>query len=182
MKRNGGKPMTDHQNVTTSDLARAKSEGDTDEREVADERQVGEEAQAEQAERGAQQPEAVGPVVAEQPGSNETKAEKAATDRDEIATDRDEPAAREPLLPPDQMERFTERWHEIQAGFVDRPRESVEEADGLVADLMQRLAASFSNERDRLEGQWDKGDDVSTEELRVVLTRYRSFFDRLLAA
>jgi hypothetical protein len=88
----------------------------------------------------------------------------------------------EPLLPVDQMERFSGRWQEIQADFVDRPRESVEAADALVADLMQRLAASFSNERERLEGQWDRGDDVSTENLRIVLTRYRSFFDRLLAA
>jgi len=88
----------------------------------------------------------------------------------------------EPLLPADQMKRFSGRWQEIQADFVDRPRESVEAADALVADLMQRLAASFSNERERLEGQWDKGDDVSTENLRIVLTRYRSFFDRLLAA
>lgn len=89
---------------------------------------------------------------------------------------------REPLLPDDQGERFTTRWHEIQASFVDEPRDSVAQADALVADLMQRLAATFSNERERLEGQWDRGDDVSTEELRVSLTRYRSFFDRLLSA
>jgi hypothetical protein len=86
------------------------------------------------------------------------------------------------LLPADQSERFTERWQEIQASFVDQPRQSVEQADALVADLMQRLAAGFSTERERLEGQWDRGDDISTEELRVVLTRYRSFFGRLLEA
>jgi len=88
----------------------------------------------------------------------------------------------EPLLPDEQTERFTSRWQEIQSGFVDEPRSAVEQADALVADLMQRLAASFSNERARLEGQWDRGDDVSTEDLRVALTRYRSFFDRLLSA
>jgi hypothetical protein len=87
-----------------------------------------------------------------------------------------------PLLPDDQSGRFTTRWQEIQASFVDQPRDSVEQADTLVADLMQRLAASFSNERERLEAQWDRGDDVSTEELRVALTRYRAFFDRLLSA
>jgi len=91
-------------------------------------------------------------------------------------------AEREPLLPPDQSERFTTRWQEIQSSFVDQPRDAVAEADALVADLMQRLAASFSNERERLEAQWDQGDDVSTEDLRVALTRYRSFFDRLLSA
>jgi len=89
---------------------------------------------------------------------------------------------REPLLPADQSERFTARWQEIQASFVDQPRDAVAEADALVADLMQRLAASFSHERERLEGHWDRGDDVSTEDLRVALTRYRSFFDRLLSA
>jgi len=47
---------------------------------------------------------------------------------------------------------------------------------------MQRLAATFSDERQQLEGQWDRGDDVSIEDLRVALTRYRSFFDRLLSA
>jgi hypothetical protein len=89
---------------------------------------------------------------------------------------------RGPLLPDDQTERFTTRWKEIQASFVDEPRDSVAQADALVADLMQRLAAGFSAERERLEGQWDSGDDVSTEDLRVALTRYRSFFDRLLSA
>jgi hypothetical protein len=88
----------------------------------------------------------------------------------------------EPLLPADQSDRFTAQWQEIQASFVDRPRESVEQADALVADLMQRLAAGFSDEREHLEAQWDRGDDVSTEDLRVALTRYRSFFDRLLSA
>ncbi|HEX7309770.1 MAG TPA: hypothetical protein VF232_01210, partial [Gaiellaceae bacterium] len=73
-------------------------------------------------------------------------------------------------------------WQQIQTSFVDKPRDAVAEADALVADLMQRLAASFSHERERLESQWDRGDDVSTEELRVALTRYRSFFDRLLSA
>ncbi|HSC51893.1 MAG TPA: hypothetical protein VLD16_16640 [Gaiellaceae bacterium] len=74
------------------------------------------------------------------------------------------------------------RWQEIQTGFVDEPRESVAQADALVADLMQRLAASFSNAREGLEEQWDRGDDVSTEDLRVALKRYRAFFDRLLSA
>jgi hypothetical protein len=89
---------------------------------------------------------------------------------------------REPLLDRSETTSFTERWRAIQVEFVDRPRESVEQADALVAELMQRLAATFSEERGRLEQQWDGGDDVSTEDLRVALTRYRSFFDRLLSA
>jgi hypothetical protein len=87
-----------------------------------------------------------------------------------------------PLLPDDESEGFTNRWRDIQTGFVDEPRNSVAQADALVAELMQRLAAGFSEERQRLEAQWDRGEDVSTEDLRVALTRYRSFFDRLLSA
>lgn len=98
------------------------------------------------------------------------------------ATDRSGDDDRSPLLPDDDTNRFTKRWREIQIAFVDEPRDSVAEADALVAELMQRLATSFSEERQRLEQQWDRGDDVSTEDLRVALTRYRSFFDRLLSA
>jgi hypothetical protein len=88
----------------------------------------------------------------------------------------------EPLLAGDDLGRFRERWQEIQREFVDEPRGAVEQADALVAELMQRLAAGFTEERSRLESQWDRGDEVSTEDLRVALTRYRSFFNRLLAA
>jgi len=86
------------------------------------------------------------------------------------------------LLPADQNDRFRSRWEEIQASFVDEPQRAVEEADALVADLAQRVTASLTKERERLESQWAAGDDVSTEDLRVALTRYRTFFDRLLAA
>ena len=85
-----------------------------------------------------------------------------------------------PLLPDEQTEQLNDRWEEIQASFVDRPQEAVKEADALVADLMQRITSSFTRERERLEQQWSQGDDVSTEDLRVALTRYRSFFERLL--
>jgi hypothetical protein len=84
------------------------------------------------------------------------------------------------LMESDESERFRARWNEIQATFVDEPRRAVESADALVAELMKRLAEGFAQERSRLEGQWDRGDDVSTEELRVALQRYRSFFNRLL--
>ncbi len=74
------------------------------------------------------------------------------------------------------------RWGNVQAGFVDEPRQAVQEADKLVATVMQRLAEGFATERSNLEKQWDRGDNVSTEDLRVALQRYRSFFDRLLNA
>jgi hypothetical protein len=120
--------------------------------------------------------------LAEAPNDDTDEATANADEQPGTSEDADASGAHEPLLPDDQSERFTTRWQEIQTGFVDEPRSSVEQADALVADLMQRLAASFSNERQQLEAQWDSGDDVSTEDLRVALTRYRSFFDRLLSA
>ena len=69
----------------------------------------------------------------------------------------------------------------IQVGFVDEPRRAVEQADSLVAGTMKRLAEIFADERNNLESQWDKGEDVSTEDLRLALRRYRSFFSRLLS-
>jgi hypothetical protein len=74
------------------------------------------------------------------------------------------------------------RWSNVQTGFVDEPRRAVEDADKLVATVMQRLAEGFAKERSTLEKQWDRGDSVSTEDLRIALQRYRSFFDRLLNA
>jgi len=86
-----------------------------------------------------------------------------------------------PLFSPNEAKDFRARWDTIQAGFVDEPRHVVEQADNLVAGTMKRLAEVFADERVRLEGQWDRGDSVSTEELRLALRRYRSFFGRLLS-
>jgi hypothetical protein len=69
----------------------------------------------------------------------------------------------------------------VQTGFVDAPRRAVEQADGLVAELMQHLAKTFADERGQLESQWDRGDDVPTDDLRTAFQRYRSFFERLLS-
>src|SRR5712672_2997695 len=87
----------------------------------------------------------------------------------------------EPLFPGEESERFRSSWHDIQGSFVDEPRHAVEKADELVATVIQRLAAVFANERNTLEAAWEKGNDVSTEDLRQALRRYRSFFDRLLS-
>jgi len=86
-----------------------------------------------------------------------------------------------PLLAADVVSQLRNQWTDIQAGFVDEPRRAVERADGLVADAIKRLAETFSKERAQLEGQWDRGGDVSTEDLRQALQRYRSFFSRLLS-
>jgi len=85
-----------------------------------------------------------------------------------------------PLFSESEMKDFRSQWSNLQTGFVDEPRQTVEGADKLVAAVMQRLAEGFANERTGLEKQWESGDNVSTEDLRVVLQRYRSFFDRLL--
>jgi hypothetical protein len=89
---------------------------------------------------------------------------------------------REPLLPADDIDDLGLRWTELQSRFVDEPQDAVQGADALVAELMQRLASMFASEREKLEAQWSSGDEVSTEDLRVALQRYRSFFQRLLAA
>jgi len=86
-----------------------------------------------------------------------------------------------PLLAGDVVNELRKRWTDIQAGFVDEPRHAVEQADSLVAEAIKRLAETFANERNQLEGQWDRGGDVSTEDLRQALQRYRSFFSRLLS-
>ena len=86
-----------------------------------------------------------------------------------------------PLFANDESEDFRRRWTDIQAAFVDEPRQSVENADSLVAAAIKRLAEIFARERSSLEQQWAQGGDVSTEDLRVALQRYRSFFDRLLS-
>jgi len=85
------------------------------------------------------------------------------------------------LFTEDEARDFRKRWEQVQTEFVDEPRGSVEKADQLVASTIKRLAEVFANERSRLEHEWAKGDNVSTEDLRQALRKYRSFFDRLLA-
>src|ERR1700674_5814004 len=93
-------------------------------------------------------------------------------------------AAQEPHLPlfaQSDTQEFRSRGEKIQIGFVDEPRNAVEQADELVASAIKRLAEVFAAERQKLEAEWDKTDNVSTEDLRIALRRYRSFFDRLLS-
>ena len=85
------------------------------------------------------------------------------------------------LFPDDELHNFRARWDQVQTSFVDEPRKAVEQADNLVASVVKRIAEQFAAERQKLEGRWDKGDDVNTEDLRQALRSYRSFFDRLLS-
>ena len=169
--------MTDQQ-LSTRDLATQTESDDDRDRSLETERAADPTAGANPPRDGESdlEPDASNEPVARDRAGQQTDTRAADTGTEATAGER------EPLLPDDQSERFATRWQEIQTSFVDQPRDAVEQADVLVADLMQRLAASFSNEREQLEAQWDRGDDVSTEDLRVALTRYRSFFDRLLSA
>jgi len=88
----------------------------------------------------------------------------------------------EALFPQDELQSFRSRWDDVQVGFVDEPRGAVQKADDLVSDLVDRLTTGFSDTRSGLEEQWNKGEEASTEDLRVALTRYRAFFYRLLDA
>jgi len=86
-----------------------------------------------------------------------------------------------PLLPQNTVQEFQTEWDGIQTGFVDDPRTAVKHADELVARAIKNLAENFASSRNRLEEQWNRGDDVSTEDLRLALKQYRTFFHRLLA-
>jgi hypothetical protein len=86
-----------------------------------------------------------------------------------------------PLFLPEVSKDFRAHWDAIQIGFVDDPKRAVREADELVAQVMKSLAETFSKERAELEGQVDPAEQASTENLRVALRRYRSFFQRLLS-
>jgi hypothetical protein len=85
------------------------------------------------------------------------------------------------LFDQDELRDLRTRWDQVQTSFVDEPRHAVEQADTLVATIVKRIAEQFAEEREKLEQQWHRGDDVSTEDLRQGLKRYRAFFDRLLS-
>jgi hypothetical protein len=100
---------------------------------------------------------------------------------DFVATPAAQPESPAPLLAQDFVNDLRAKWDTVQTGFVDEPRAAVKEADELVAMAIKRLAESFAVERENLEKQWDRGDNVSTEDLRLALQKYRSFFQRLLS-
>lgn len=114
----------------------------------------------------------------EPPARREREPSPAAPPAPEGAAEPEPPVA---LLSDRDTQGFRSRWEAIQAGFVDSPRDAVQQADGLVAELMKGLAEGFAQAQSDLEQQWSRGENVSTEDLRQALRRYRSFFDRLLS-
>ena len=103
-------------------------------------------------------------------------------DASPVAAHAADPGRRARLLDDGELQGITARWKDIQAEFVEEPKAAVQQADALVAELMQRLAAMFATERAELENRWAGGNQVSTEDLRQGLRLYHSFFERLLAA
>jgi hypothetical protein len=116
----------------------------------------------------------------QQPADRVTSTIELAKDLERTPAGKADHSATTALFPENESKDFHKRWTDIQTAFVDEPRRAVERADELVAEVIKRLADSFAQERSRLEGQWGRGDNVSTEDLRVALQRYRAFFDRLL--
>lgn len=137
------------------------------------------ERRARRRERASRQADARDPGAGER-GPEAARAEES-RQRDRTPTFDTSDEGRATLLPESEAERFRARWKEIQTGFVDSPRHTVKEADSLVADVLDRIQDVFTNERETLESQWDGGEDISTEDLRQGLRRYRAFFDRLLS-
>src|SRR5947207_14705184 len=82
------------------------------------------------------------------------------------------------LLMENEARDFRTQWERIQAGFVDEPRQAVEEADQLAESAINRLSEVLADERAKLEREWDRGDSVSTEHLRGALRRYRPSLER----
>ena len=116
----------------------------------------------------------------QEPAERVTSTRELAKDLERKPSGKADHPANAALFPENESRDFHKRWTDIQTAFVDEPRRAVERADELVAEVIKRLADSFAHERSRLEGQWGRGDNVSTEDLRVALQRYRAFFDRLL--
>lgn len=96
------------------------------------------------------------------------------------STENADTSAGQTLFADDELSVLRLRWDEVQSGFVDDPRDCVQKADGLVSDVVDRITTGFSEARSRLEEQWARGEEGSTEDLRLALKRYREFFQRLL--
>jgi hypothetical protein len=102
-------------------------------------------------------------------------------DHDRLVADDNGPLQSNALFATEELRQFRSNWNKVQVSFVDEPRAAVQQADALVADVVNRITEQFASERERLESQWARGEDANTEELRQRFKRYRAFFDRLLS-
>jgi hypothetical protein len=121
-------------------------------------------------------------VPAEDERTTGDESPAARTEPPQMATEpSSEPSTERSLLGDNDLSGLRSRWDDVQAAFVDNPKECVQKADTLVAEVVEQLTTGFSETRSRLEGQWARGESASTEDLRVALKRYRDFFQRLLS-
>jgi hypothetical protein len=161
--------------LSTADLAGASREDTTDSLEARKHRIVGDVHTGSPEERR-QTPRATTPINRAAESSQSIAAAATGT---AVVMAKDPESG--PLFSPEEAGDLRRKWDAIQGAFVDEPRKAVQEADSLVATAMKSLAEQFASQRSTIEGQWDRGGDVSTEDLRLVLRRYRSFFGRLLS-
>jgi hypothetical protein len=119
--------------------------------------------------------------LSDEGAASSTQRTGSSTQRMESSAQPSESSTEELLFAADELSGLRSRWDEVQSGFVDDPRESVQKADGLVSDVIDQLTTGFSEVRSRLEERWARGEEASTEDLRLALKRYRAFFERLLA-
>jgi hypothetical protein len=112
---------------------------------------------------------------------NSSESHKSNTEAEVIPIESRRPESGNSLLPKLQVEELRARWDAIQAAFIDEPSAAVKDADALVAAAIQEISEASSDQRRQLEEQWSRGDNISTEDLRIALQRYRTFFSRLLS-
>jgi len=84
------------------------------------------------------------------------------------------------LIAHERGDDYRARWAAVQGDFIDEPRKAVTDADTLVGEVLDQLGETFRTQRAALEQQW-ADDESTTEDLRIALRRYRTFFDRLLS-
>ncbi|MBP2579628.1 hypothetical protein J3A78_000106 [Streptomyces sp. PvR006] len=162
--------------ITTEDIARPASASETGTR--TDEHAESRTAQGDRRTRPVYPGEATADAAAEEQGARESG--EGLPGDSGAATESTRADSDEPLLGADDTAKYQEKWGEIQGRFVDDPQEAVRSADAVVAEVMQTLARSFSAHKQGLEEQWGQGEQVATEDLRLALQHYRSFFNRLL--
>ncbi len=119
----------------------------------------------------------------------ETAGERAGAASDQPAPsprpDQPAPAAQdvrpEEFFPPDRRQQLRGTWVDIQSAFIDEPKRAVQNADNLVKEILGAVSQKFEGARHSLEAEWNRGEQASTESLRIALQRYRALFDRLLS-
>jgi hypothetical protein len=178
------------ENLSKADLANASSQSPADPGERSNAETSVRARQPVKSEPGRRQPRVEEELadVEEEPVDTEAEAvpiEAEALPIDAVEDDaagvREADVVTGPLFDPYVARDLQARWNEIQVAFVDEPRAAVERADNLVAETTKCLEDSFAAGRRKLESEWDRGGDLSTESLRLAIQRYRSFFNRLLA-